>query len=106
MAKRTKRLATRKAKSKGNRTHSKKLKKPVRRPASPKKAKRKSRPSKDRVAVGTQTRSRQPKQRSTPQVEDTIIDVVDEPIPGVLRVTEIEEITVAVPDSDEADEDE
>ena len=36
-----------------------------------------------------------------PVVQDTIIDVIDEPVPGVIRVTEIEEISVASPDSDE-----
>jgi len=39
--------------------------------------------------------------KAKPVVQDTIIDVIDEPVPGVIRVTEIEEISVASPDSDE-----
>ena len=31
------------------------------------------------------------------QVEQTVIDVVDEPVPGIVRITEIEEVGVAVP---------
>jgi len=36
-----------------------------------------------------------------PVVENTIIDVIDEPVPGVLRVTEIEEVSVVVPGGEE-----
>jgi hypothetical protein len=39
-----------------------------------------------------------------PAVEDAVIDIVDEPAPGVVRVTEIEKVSVGVPDSDEKDE--
>jgi len=34
-------------------------------------------------------------------VKETIIDVVDELLPGVVRLTEIEEMEVSVPDSEE-----
>jgi hypothetical protein len=37
-------------------------------------------------------------------VEDTIVDVVDEPAPGVVRVTEYETIRAIVPE-DDADSD-
>jgi hypothetical protein len=50
------------------------------------------------------TRVRQTKRIPTPVVEDTVIDVVDEPIPGVMRVTEIEEVSVAVPEADDDEE--
>lgn len=35
----------------------------------------------------------------TPVVEGTIVDVVDEPVPGVLRVTEYETIRTTTPAS-------
>jgi hypothetical protein len=40
------------------------------------------------------------RRKATPAVETTVIDVVDEPIPGVVRVTEIEETRVISADSD------
>lgn len=42
-------------------------------------------------------------QRMVPVVEGEIIDVVDEPMPGVVRVTEIEATRVTLPDSDDND---
>ena len=53
--------------------------------------------------TGVSKRIQAPRQTrgATPVVETTIIDVVDEPLPGVVRVTEIEETEVAVPDSEE-----
>jgi hypothetical protein len=38
-------------------------------------------------------------------VEATIVDVVEETVPGVVVVTEFEAVRVAVPDSDEEDKD-
>jgi len=38
-------------------------------------------------------------------VETTTIDVIEEPLPGVLTVTEVEAQTVALRDSDEENED-
>jgi hypothetical protein len=35
--------------------------------------------------------------RGVPVIEDTIIDVVDEPVPGVVRVTEYETIRTTTP---------
>jgi len=101
MAKRKKRVAARKAKLKRGSAHSKTRKKVAKRPA-PKKAKKTARPSKPGLAK--RARERQQGQPATPTVEDTIIDVVDEPVPGVLRVTEIEEVSVAVPDAEEDEE--
>lgn len=39
-------------------------------------------------------------QEASSAVETAVIDVVDEPIPGVMRVTEIEETRVTLPDPD------
>lgn len=47
--------------------------------------------------------SRQQKRGATPVIEETVIDIVDEPLPGVMRVTEIEETEVRVPDTEEED---
>lgn len=54
-----------------------------------------------RSAVSKRIQPRQRKHGATPMVEKTVIDVVDEPVPGVVRLTEIEEIQVAVPDSED-----
>jgi hypothetical protein len=47
---------------------------------------------------------KRPVQPATVPVEDTIVDVVDEPAPGVVRVTEYETIRAIVPE-DDADSD-
>ena len=53
--------------------------------------------SKKRVA-----RRKQPQtERMIPVVQGEIIDVVDEPMPGVVRVTEIETTRVTLPNSDD-----
>ncbi len=54
-----------------------------------------------RTGVSKRIQARQPKRGATPVVKETIIDVVDEPLPGVVRLTEIEEMEVSVPDSEE-----
>ena len=54
-----------------------------------------------RTGVSKRIQTRQPKRGTTPVVEETVIDIVDEPLPGVVRLTEIEEIEVSVPDSEE-----
>jgi hypothetical protein len=38
--------------------------------------------------------------RKAPIVEDTIVDVVDEPVPGVVRVTEYETVRITTPKQD------
>jgi hypothetical protein len=35
--------------------------------------------------------------QAVPVIEDTIIDVIDEPVPGVVRVTEYETIITTTP---------
>jgi len=54
-----------------------------------------------RSAVSKRIQARRQKRGATPVVETTIIDVVDQPLPGVVRVTEIEEMEVAMRDNDE-----
>jgi len=81
-------------------------KKVSKRAAAPKRAKKTRSPSKGSARTVERAQVRQPKQPPTPAIEDTIIDVIDEPVPGVLRVTEIEEIRVATTDSEQGDEEE
>ena len=54
-----------------------------------------------RTGVPRRTQARQQKRGATPVVETTVIDVVDEPLPGVVRLTEIEEMEVAARDTEE-----
>ncbi len=46
-------------------------------------------------------RKRQQTEEMIPVVQSEVIDVVDEPVPGVVRVTEIEQTRVTLPDSDD-----
>ena len=112
MANRTKRATTRKTKSKGGKARSKSLHKNARKRAAPKKAKKvatkrlatKAR----RGGVTTRTRARKQKQSLGPAagtVETTVIDVIEEPVPGVVTITEFEDVRIRVPDSDEETED-
>jgi hypothetical protein len=108
MAKAKKRVAPRKKSSKrgkasakparktaAKRTTPKKAKSKVRRGggAAPKHAVKKKRPPK--IAARKPPRNA-PKQVVAP-VEDTIIDVIEEPVPGVVVVTEYESIRTATP---------
>ena len=110
MANRTKRMATRKIKSKGGKARNKSLRKNAPKRAAPKKAKKvatkrlatKAR----RGGVTTRTRARKQKQNLKPAaVETTVIDVIEEPVPGVVTITEFEDVRIRVPDSDEETED-
>jgi hypothetical protein len=58
-----------------------------------------------RKRVSQPPKARQQSRRPAPIVEDTIVDVIDEPLPGVMRVTEIEEVRVAVPDEGTEEDD-
>ena len=108
MAKAKKRVATRKKSSKrgkasakparkkaAKRTKPKQAKSKVRRAGSgaPKPAVKKKRPPK---TAARKAPRKAPRQVVVP-VEDTIIDVIDEPVPGVIRVTEYESIRTALP---------
>ena len=108
MAKAKKRVATRKKSSKRGKARakparkkaakaqtSKQAKSKVRRAGSgaPKPAVKKKRPPK---TAARKSPRKAPRQVVVP-VEDTIIDVIDEPAPGVIRVTEYESIRTATP---------
>jgi hypothetical protein len=87
MAKAKKRIASKKASKRG-----KARVKPARTKAA-KRATPKKRPPK---TVAKMAPRKAPRQR-LPVVEDTIIDVIDEPVPGVVRVTEYETIRTTSP---------
>jgi hypothetical protein len=102
MAKRNSRAKAGKIKSKGAKRHMKARKKSVKRAVG-----KKSKETPKKVAAKASgkrvTRSKRvtrPRQERTAAVETTVIDVVDEPIPGVVRVTEVEERRVDLPDPD------
>ena len=116
MAKRRKVRAT---KSKTSKRRAKTAKTVVKR-AVGKKSRRKSktvaakvsprRTSKKVAARTARTRASRPKNVSPPKpqaapiVQGEIIDVIDEPVPGVMRVTEIEETRVTVRGADDDNE--
>jgi hypothetical protein len=105
MARKRKRATTR---SKRGKKRPAMRKKAVKRPA-PKRTKKsvKKRPVKTRrVTASKRVQARRPKRGVTPVVQQTVIDVVDEPLPGVMRVTEIEETEVSVPESKDQEEEE
>jgi hypothetical protein len=91
MASRKKRIA--KTKSSRGRAAAKARKIAAKR-APPKKVKKSRSSGKKRV------RAAQPK-KTRPVVQDTIVDVIDEPVLGIMRVTEIEEVSITNPDNDE-----
>lgn len=102
MAKRKRRAAARRTKAKLAKGRTRASKRPVKRAIGKKSSK-----SAKKVATKTsrkrasRTRRVTPsRQEPTPAVETAVIDVVDEPIPGVVRVTEIEETRVTLPDPD------
>jgi hypothetical protein len=102
MAKAKKRLAKRKKSSKRRKVSVKKAARPTR----AKKAKSKVRQTGTRALKSVAKKKRLPKltakmaPRKAPIVEDTIIDVVDEPVPGVVRVTEYETVRITTPEQD------
>jgi len=88
MVKARKRLATRKKTSKRRKASAKPARKKTSKRATPKK-----RPLKAAAKTAPRKASRQ----GVPVIEDTIIDVVDEPVPGVVRVMEYETIRTTTP---------
>ena len=89
MAKAKKRVAMRQKVSKRGKSSAKPARKKVARRAKPKKRSSK-----------TTARTAPRKAPMAPVVEDTIIDVIDEPIPGVVRVREYETIRTTTPKRD------
>jgi len=88
MAKARKRIATRKKASKRLKVSTK--------PARKKAAKRAS-PKKRRPKIAAKMAPKKAARRGVPVIEDTIVDVIDEPVPGVIRVTEYETIRTMPP---------
>ena len=100
MAKAQKRVATRKKSSKRGKASTKPARKKAAKRTTPKKARPKVRQAGRGALKSTAKKRRPPKPEAkiaprkaprevveVPVVEDTIIDVTDEPVPGVLRVT-------------------
>ena len=88
MAKAKKRVTTRKKASKRGKASAKSSRKKIAKRATTKKRPRKTSAKKAPRKVGRQR---------VPVIEDTIIDVVDEPVPGVARVTEYETVSLTTP---------
>jgi hypothetical protein len=90
-------------KSGAGRTTRRKLAKPATGPA--KKARKK--PAKHRRSESSKTRARRKKKvfMREPQIETEIVDVIEEPVPGVVTVTEVETTRLIVPDSTDEDMD-
>ena len=88
MAKARKRTATRKRASKRRKASAK----PARKKAA-KRATQKKRKPKTAAKMAPRKTLRQ----GVPVIEDTIIDVIDEPSPGVVRVTEYETVRTITP---------
>ncbi len=91
MAKARKRRATRKKASKRGKASTK----PAR-----KKASKRATPKKRAAKTAAKMAPRKAPRKGVPAIEDTIIDVVDEPVPGVVRVTEYETIRTTTPKRD------
>ena len=90
MAKAKKRVATRRKPSKRGKASVKPTRKKAAKRATPKK-----RPPK----TVTKKAPRKAPRRGAPIIEDTMIDVIDQPAPGVVRVTEYETIRTTTPDA-------
>ncbi len=110
MAKAKKRVTTRKKSSKRGKASAKPTRKIAAKRTTPKKAKSKIRQAGRGALKSTAKKKRPPKTAAkmaprkaprevveVPVVEDTIIDVIDEPVPGVIRVTEYETVRTTTP---------
>jgi hypothetical protein len=102
MAKRTKRAMVRKAKAKVSKKRTQAGKKSIGRAVGKKSRKtaKTSTAKKLRKRVTRRKRARPYTQEASSAVQTAVIEVVDEPIPGVMRVTEIEETRATLPDPD------
>ncbi|MGA8964978.1 MAG: hypothetical protein WB525_10870 [Pseudolabrys sp.] len=104
MAKAKKRVATRKKSSKRGKASAKPGRKKAAKRMTPKQAKSKvrgaakpmSKRQRQSKIAARKAPSKTPRQVEVP-VEDTIIDVIEEPVPGVVVVTEYETIRTATP---------
>jgi hypothetical protein len=116
MAKRKKRVAARKPTSNRGNARRKNLRKEAAKRPAPKKAEKSAKKTGRQLAtkvrrgrVTAKTPARKKKQIPVPArempIETTIIDVIEEPAPGVMVITEFESVRVALPDSDEKNKD-
>jgi hypothetical protein len=105
MAKAKKRVAARKKSSKRGKTSAKPARKKAAKRATPKKAKSKVRragisttkPAAKKKRPPKTAAKKAPRQVAEVPVETTIIDVIEEPVPGVVVVTEYESVRTATP---------
>jgi hypothetical protein len=101
MAKAKKRVAARKKSSKRGKASAKPARKKAAKRMTPKQAKSKVRGAAKRQRqskiAARKAPSKTPRQAVEVPVEDTIIDVIEEPVPGVVVVTEYETIRTATP---------
>ena len=105
MAKAKKRVATRKKSSKRGKASAKHARKKAAKRMTPKQAKSKvrgaprpmSKRQRQSKIAARKAPSKTPRQAVEVPVEDTIIDVIEEPVPGVVVVTEYETIRTAAP---------
>jgi hypothetical protein len=88
MAKAKKRIVTRKKSKKRGKVSAK---------PSPKRAAKRATSKKKPRKTAAKALPRKAPRRDVPVVEDTIIDVIDEPVPGLVRVTEYETIRTMTP---------
>jgi hypothetical protein len=110
MAKQKKRTGATKSKHRKTKSLAKKrarasASKPAKKSAA-KSAKRGTTTVAKKVTRGSATRKTRPRKQKqlsapAPQVETAIVDIVQEPVPGIVTVTEIESVRVTVPDSAE-----
>ena len=110
MAKQKKRTGAAKSKHRKTKSLAKKqararASKPAKKSAA-KSAKRGTKTLAKKVTRGSATRKTRPRKQKqlsapAPQVETAIVDIVQEPVPGIVTVTEIESVRVMVPDADE-----
>ena len=83
---------------------SKKAKKPAKKAKKPAKKAGKRQVTKTGrggATAKTPARKKKPGPAPAPQIETEIIDVIEEPFPGVVTLTEFETVRVTLPDSDE-----
>jgi len=105
MAKAKKRVATRKNRLKRGKAGAKPARKKAAKRAAPKKAKpmvkgvrkRATKPAAKKKRPSKIAARKAPRQVMQATVETTIIDVIEEPIPGVVVVTEYESVRTATP---------
>lgn len=101
MAKAKKRVAARKRSSKRGKTSAKPARKKAAKRTTPNKAKSKVRRAPKPAAKKKQPSKiaarKAPRQVAEVPIETTIIDVIEEPVPGVVVVTEYESVQTATP---------